>query len=115
MAITFGWETEKGAYEKKDLVNNTETIFLDDMQCRNVCRGIVFYVHSTDEDGTIKVYFIDRDDTDRELQSTPVSSGSCTAIDFDFHVPRYKVTWTTTAAASTTTVFVEAFPYGAKR
>ena len=115
MAITFGWETEKGAYSKQDLVNDNETDFLDDMQCRNVCRGLVLYVYSTAEAGTLKVYFIDRDDTDLELQATPVGAGALTAIDFDFHVPRYKVTWTTTAAASATTVSVEAFPYGAKR
>ncbi len=115
MAINFDWPTAKGPYSKQDLVNNTETTFLDDQEARGLTRGCVIYVHSTAEAGTLKVYFIDRDDTDRLLQSTPVGSDSLTAVDFDFHLPRYKVTWTTTAAASATTVFVEVFQYGANK
>jgi len=112
MAITFNWTAEQGAYSKQALTDNTETTFLDDQQAKNMTRGCVMFVHSTAEAGSVKIYFIDRDDTDRLLQTTPVGADSCTAIDFDFHLPRYKITWTTTASAATT-VFVEAFPYGA--
>ena len=113
MAINFDWTSEKGAYSKQSLVNDTETTFLDDQQSKNMTRGVVGYVNSTLEAGTVKIYFIDRDNNDCLLQTTPVGVASCTAIDFDFHLPRYKITWTTTAAASATEVWMEVFPYGA--
>ena len=114
MAITYDWTAETGAYSKQALTDDDEYTFLDDQQAKNMTRGCVMFVHSTAEAGTLKVYFIDRDDTDRLLQSTPVGSDSLTAVDFDFHLPRYKITWTTTASAATT-VFVEVFQYGATR
>lgn len=114
MAINFDWTTPKGAYNKSALTDDTEATLLDDQQAKGLMRGCVMFVHSTAQAGTLKVYFIDRDDTDRLLQSTPVGSDSLTAVDFDFHLPRYKITWTTTASAATT-VFVEVFQYGAKR
>ena len=113
MAITFNWTSETGAYKKLDLTDDTETTFLDDQQSKNMTRGTVMFVNSTLEAGNVKIYFIDRDNNDCLLQTTPVGVASCTAIDFDFHLPRYKITWKTTAAASATEVWMEVFPYGA--
>ena len=114
MALNFDWPTAKGAYNKQSLTADTETTLLDDQQSRGLTRGCVIYAHSTAQAGTLNVYFIDRDDTDRLLQATSVGADTLTAIDFDFHLPRYKITWKTTASAATT-VFAEVFPYGANK
>ena len=114
MTINFDWTSATGVYNKQSLTDNTETTLLDDQQAKGLMRGCVMFAHSTAEAGTLKVYFIDRDNNDRLLQSTPVGADSLTAVDFDFHLPRYKITWTSTASAATT-VFVEVFPYGARK
>jgi hypothetical protein len=115
MAITFDWNTEQGVYKKLTAHTGTGvTTMLDDQQTKGMQRGCVMYVNSTIDAGTITVYFIDRDNNALELQTTPIAADSCTAIDFDFHLPRWKIAWTSSTGAATD-VFVEVFPYGARR
>lgn len=115
MAITFDWTTATGAYKK--LVGHATTaatVLLDDQQTKGLQRGVVLYCNSTATSGTLKVYFIDRDNVDHEVQSQAVTAGTLTVLDFDFHLPRWKVEWTSGGAGSTD-IWVEVFPYGAKK
>ena len=113
MSITFDWTTMTGsAYNKQTIATTSPTTLLTDQQTKGSYRGVVLFVHSTAVAGTLKVNFIDRDNNKRELQSTSVASGTLSAIDFDFPLPRYEVTWTSDASTSSV-VDVEVFPYGA--
>ena len=115
MAITFDWTSKRGsAYNKQTIATTDETTLLTDQQTKGAYRGVVLFVYSTAVAGTLKVNFIDRDNNKRELQSTSVSSATLSAIDFDFPVPRYEITWTSGASTSSV-VDIEVFPYGAGR
>ena len=113
MAITFDWTSKTGsAYKKQTIATTDPTVLLTDQQIKGAYRGVVLFVYSTGVAGDITVNFIDRDNNKRLLQTTAVASGVLSAIDFDFPIPRYEISWTSGAATSSD-VSVEVFPYGA--
>lgn len=115
MAINFDWPTAKGSYNKQTIATEDPTTLLDDQQNSGLTRGCVLFVYSSGVSGTLDVYFIDRDNADLKIGSgTAVASGALTVIDFDYHLPRYKVVWTSDATTSSA-VQVEVFAYGANK
>jgi len=114
MAITFNFTAAMGAYKEATIADTTETTMLDDQQVVGNQRGLAGYVYS-DKAGTIKIYFIDRNNADIQLQSKAVVASQLTVLDFDYHLPRYKATFTRDDAVGDATVWVEFFSYGASR
>ena len=115
MAITFDWTSEMGIYNKQTIATTDKTTLLDDKQNKGLTRGCVMFVHSSSVAGTLYVYFIDRDNTELQIGSgTAVASNSLTVVDFDYHLPRYKVVWASTGVTSSV-VQVEVFSYGARK
>ena len=114
MTITFDYTAAMGQYDKSTISTDAETTLLDDQQYVGNQRGAVIYFHST-KAGTMKIYFIDRDNNDVQLQSAAISASQLAVIDFDYHVPRYKITYTHTDAGQTSTTWCEVFAYGASR
>jgi|TARA_A100001391_G_scaffold70347_1_gene44926 hypothetical protein len=115
MAITFDWTSKTGsAYNKQTIATTVPQTLLTDQQIKGTYRGVVLFVFSTGVAGTLTVNFIDRDNNKRALQATSVASGTLSAIDFDFPLPRYEITWTSDSGTSSD-VSVEVFPYGAGR
>ena len=100
MAITFNWTAAVGAYKKSTIATTVEQTLLDDQQTKGSQRGCDMFVYSSAVAGTLKVYFIDRDNVDRLIQSTPVASDSLTVIDFDYHLPRFKAAWKSDSGTS---------------
>ena len=115
MAITYDWTAEMGIYNKQTIASTSPTTLLDDKQNKGLTRGCVMFVYSSGVAGTLDVYFIDRDNADLKVGGgTPVASGALTIIDFDYHLPRYKVVWTSDSGTSSD-VQIEVFAYGARR
>ena len=116
MAITMSWPSKLGVYNKQTIATTDPTVLLTDQQIHGAYRGVVMFVYSSAVTGTLTVNFIDRDNTKRVLQTTSIPSGGSeiTAIDFDFPVPRYEITWTA-ASGTSSDVSVEVFPYGSAR
>jgi len=114
MTITFDFTAATGNYKSLTISSDAETTLLDDAQIVGMQRGAVIYFHST-KAGTMKIYFIDRENNDVQLQSAAISASQLAVIDFDYHVPRYKITYTHTDAGQTSTTWCEVFAYGASR
>ena len=63
-------------------------------------RGAVAYLHSASVGGTMKIYYADQDDTDRELGSATVSANDLTVISVNYRVPKIVLKFTPSAATS---------------
>ena len=113
MTIDFSILSAKGAYKSETIADgvSTETTMLDDLQVFKPRRGSIVYCGS-DKAGTLRVYFIDRDNTDWLIDSTSVAANTLAALDFDYHVPRYKITFQRTDTSGANDVWVEGFDYG---
>ena len=112
MSIDFTKLSAKGVYKSETIADgvSTEQTFLDDQQNIAVKRGIIVYCGS-DKAGTLRVYLIDRDNNNWLIDSTSVTANVLAALDFDYHVPRYKVTFQRTDTSGANAIWVESFDY----
>jgi hypothetical protein len=108
----------KGDYYNKTtgIGDNTETTLIDDAYIQGRCRGQVSYFES-DKSGNMKIYFIDRDNEDKLMQTVAVTADVLSVIDFDYLLLRYKITFTRTDTPYTgdATTKCECKHYGASK
>lgn len=108
--------TPKGDFYKEldNIGDGTETTLIDDAYIQGRCRGQISYFES-DKDGELKIYFINRNNQARLMQTVTHTANQETIVDFDYLLLRYKITFTRTDSPFTgdASVSCECMHYGA--
>ena len=73
-------------------------------------RGCTFYVYSASVAGTAKVYYVDPEGNEREMDSQAYTAGTLLVLDYDFTIPQ-AILKVTMGSSSSTALSVEGLPY----
>ncbi|MAH50508.1 hypothetical protein CMI37_32095 [Candidatus Pacearchaeota archaeon] len=101
---------ERGTVYSATLTTTDETSTVTIINSSAGRRGCTFFVHSASVAGTAKVYYIEPDGTEREMDSQPYTANTLLVMDYDFTLPQ-AVLKLTMASGSSTVVNVEGINY----
>ena len=101
---------EKGWFWSQTLATTDETDTAQVYSTSGGHRGCTFFVYSASVAGTAKVYYVDPNGNEREMDSQAYTAGTLLVMDYDFTVPQ-AILKVTGGSGSSTAVSVEAVAY----
>lgn len=101
---------ERGTIYTATLATTDETDTVTIFNSSMGRRGCTFFVHSASVAGTAKVYYVDPEGNEREMDSQAYTAGTLLVLDYDFTVPQ-AILKVTMGSGSSTAVSIEGLPY----